>query len=211
MRSSTIIICLLAAGCSNSHEGRRGDGRDPDPVADTGMPADDGGTPIVTEDDGGEATEDAAVAVALDGGPTEPDAGPIVTPDAGPRPDTSGIACGMRTCDVATQGCLASCLYATDERMPACVAVDGEGRWPADECPTGREMFPRYWLQCDGAEDCAPGEACNMVYGSLGQYAYCGPLDASQRLCHRDADCPATAPRCRPNADLPDYSTCVAP
>jgi hypothetical protein len=140
------------------------------------------------------------------------DAGMIViAEDAGPGPGADGIACGTGTCDLATEGCLASCLYATDERMPACIATEGDGRWPARECPTGLEMFPRYWLRCDGPEDCPPSESCNMIYGSLGQYTYCGPRESSDPLCHRDADCPAAAPLCRPNADLPGYSTCVGP
>jgi len=132
-----------------------------------------------------------------------------------PDPERLGrIECGTLECDATTQGCLASCLYATDERMPACVALSDDGRWPAAECPTGRERFPRYWLTCDGAEDCAAGELCHVVYGSAGQYASCATCDGScdlrffRSLCRSDADCPSLAPLCIPNADLPGYSTC---
>ena len=169
------------------------------PRADAGTPGfgDDAGTTIATRDAGT---------------PIEPDrdAGVVVVPPAG------SIACGATECDAATEGCLASCLYATDERMPACIAVDGDGRWPDGDCPTGRERLPRLWLTCDGSEDCPPGELCHMIYGSLGQYAYCDacepPCDAAwfNQLCRSDADCPAGAPSCAPTADLPGYSVCQA-
>jgi hypothetical protein len=166
----------------------------PLPSDDAGMPAGevDAGTPIDTPDAGT---------------PIEPDAGAAV-------PRAGAITCGARECDAATEGCLASCVYATDERMPACVAVDGDGRWPDGDCPTGREVFPRLWLTCDGNEDCPAGELCHMIHGSLGQYAYCDacepPCDPRwfNQLCRSDAECPTEAPTCAPTPDLPGYSVC---
>jgi hypothetical protein len=194
MRSIVLCFLVAAAGCSSSHG--VSDIRDGGAIPDAALSPDAAQPPI-----------DAGRIVAEDAGHVPPDAG---APPAGGR-----IACGTTECDAATEGCLASCLYATDERMPACVAMDADRRWPAAECPTGREQFPRYWLTCDGDEDCPATERCHLQYGSLGQYTYCDTCEPPScdiryfnPLCRSDADCPLEVPRCLPDTDLPGYSIC---
>jgi hypothetical protein len=192
-----VVLCALVLGCTSSH-------RDAD-VEDGGTTGRDAlavdATPAI--DSGPLAVDDAATADAR-----------FPPPDSGLPPGPLRIACGTSQCDGSTEGCLASCLDAADERAPSCVALDPEGRWPAAECPGGRERFPRYWLTCDGAEDCPAGEVCHVLYGSLGQYAYCAACEGTcdlrgfHSMCRGDADCPAAVPHCLPNADLPGYSTC---
>jgi hypothetical protein len=207
MLAIVLPLLLAGTGCPGSHQNDlppdgatpsdAGTTRDAATVGDGATPS-DGGVP----DDGGEPPDDAAVT---------PDAGePPV--DAG-VPGPSRIRCGSTECDADTHGCLASCLYADGTFMPACVATDADGRWPEEDCPTGMEQFPRLWLTCDGAEDCATGELCHMIHGSLGQYTYCFPCEGCDRrflhvLCRSDADCSPDAPRCLPQADLRGYSTC---
>lgn len=208
-RALFLVSCFSVAGagvtgCSNSHTMDLEDAA----VADVGRAEDTRPVDSAVGIDALEATDGGA-----DGGTTADaprDSG--ATPDA---PRAAGrISCGALECDTAIQGCLASCLYATGGTMPACVDLNADGTWPDGECPTGMEMFPRYWLVCDGADDCAPGEDCHLVFGSLGQYAQCAacPAPCDHRsfrvLCASDADCPSDAPRCVATADLPGYSTC---
>ncbi len=206
-----ILACCFLIGCSNSHGGVMPEdamvgARDAAAPPDAHrVAADDAGATLVGVDAGAIAVD--AGAVGADSGATGVDAGVPIAVDG-------RIACGASACEVGRQGCLASCLYATDERMPACIELSADGTWPARDCPSGREMFPRYWLRCDGAEDCPSGQSCHMLYGSLGQYASCDtctePCDrrSFHELCHGDADCPSDAPSCLPSADLPGYSTC---
>lgn len=196
----TVLSILWVLGCGDSHRLTYDAGRN---EADAGRGRDAG---LTRDVDGGViATEDAGPAAAIDSGPA---AG-----DAGMPPGMGTIECGMRVCDATTSGCLASCLYATGERMPLCVELSEDGRWPGRECATGMEMFPRFWLTCDGSEDCAPDEVCQLVRGSLGQYAYCQACPscdfrAVEELCRDDGDCSRDAPRCLPTPELPGYSTC---
>lgn len=207
-RALFLASCLSVAaagvvGCSNSHTTALEDAA----VADVGRAEDTRPFDSAVGIDAVEATDGGDDAITSD---APRDGG--ATPDV-PRAE-GRILCGTRECDAAIQGCLASCLYATGEPMPACVDLNADGTWPDGECPTGMEMFPRYWLVCDGAEDCAPGEDCHLVFGSVGQYAQCAacaaPCDhrSFRVLCASAADCPADAPRCVPTADLPGYSTC---
>jgi hypothetical protein len=201
----TVFTILWVLGCGDSHRLMS----DAAPAEVDGGRGRDGG--LAPGEDGGPAGGDAG-RVASDSGPIAVDAGPIDV-DAGMTGVLGSIECGMLPCDATTYGCLASCLYATGERMPRCVALSEDGRWPARECPTGMEMFPRFWLTCDGSEDCAPGEICQLVRGSLGQYAYCEECPSCdfrlvEELCHDDADCARAAPRCLPTPELPGYSTC---
>src|SRR5688572_18796855 len=191
-----VFLALLLSACGASHEASDGGSADGASLAaDAAATADSG--------------QDARIIEAVDAGTD----GAAAALDAGAVPNR--IVCGAAECDIPRQGCLASCLYATDIRMPACIVRSDDGAFPGDDCPSGREQFPRYWLLCDGAEDCAPGEACHVVYGSLGQYAVCAPdcgegcaQDYYNRLCRSDADCPMFgAPNCVPDPDLPGYST----
>ncbi len=159
------------------------------------------------------ATHDAA----RDGDQTVHDAGVERIDAGGPRTDAgtdaaivvraAGIVCGAGACDLETEGCLASCqrdgIY-----EPACVATNDDHTWPSEECPSGMERFPRYWLTCDGPEDCPPDAPCRLLFGSTGNYARCG--FGQSQLCHVASDCPADEPRCVESTDLPGYRECRA-
>lgn len=184
-----MALALALSGCGMSH------------AIDDGGVASDGGA--IAERDAARDVDAGLVDAAHAG-----DAGVVETIDAGPDESAGWIACGATRCEAATMGCLASC-QRDGVYEPACIAYQDDGTWPREECPSGEEQFPRYWLQCDGAEDCPSGERCGLIFGSLGNYAYCGPTFQTE-LCHADADCPLDAPHCRVSSDLPGYSTCAA-
>lgn len=204
MRRTCVTLLFTIAGCSASHAASMDDAARQD---DASLASDSGGG----GGDTGRPPIDAATAsdVGTDGGA---DGGTDSGADGGTVVG-GRVTCGASEC-VAGQGCLASCLDASDVRTPACVALATAGMFPAGMCPSGHEMFPRYWLRCDGTEDCAAGEACHLVFGSSGQFAWCdtcaAPCDHQffQVLCHGDSDCPTDAPHCMPTTDLPGYSTC---
>lgn len=186
---------IVLAGCGTSHIAQ-----------DAGMLEDDATVALLDAGDLEDAGSPALDAAPIDAG--APDAAMIDagTIDAGMVERTGTIECGAQVCDRATHGCLASCQRG-DVFEPACVRTDAEGRWPSEECPSADEQFPRYWLTCDGPEDCAEPEGCRLTFGSLGQYTYCN--FGSERLCHDASDCLPAAPRCEPTPNLPGYSTCV--
>jgi hypothetical protein len=207
-----LMLCFVLGACSSSH---RGEGADAGPRGpDAGVAPD---APPAEVDSGPEWLD--AGELVSDAGDPMPDAGDAM-PDAGDAERDAGpiragtIACGTTECALETEGCLASCVDARDARTPACLPA-GSDRWsPPGDCPSGREQFPRYWLRCDGAEDCPAGERCHVIRGSLGQYAYCDACGEGcdiryfEPLCRRDADCPAEVPRCLPSDLLPGYATC---
>ncbi len=204
MRHAFLLSLFASAGCSASHA---------TPPEDAARATDTAMSTDASASDGGGARFDTGA------GPIDAAVIADVGTDAATRTDTGTglvpgrITCGVSECSVGN-GCLASCLDASDVRTPACVAIMTGGMFPAGNCPSGHEMFPRYWLLCDGAEDCAAGESCHVVYGSSGQFAWCGacasPCDhaAFHLICRTSADCPSDAPRCAPTTDLPGYSTC---
>src|SRR5688572_14448087 len=163
------ITLLFLLGCGVSHTPNDDAGANVDAGAIETLPdaGDDAGHPIV---DAGHPLSDAGCA------------------------DRDGrIACGAASCTLGSEGCLASCQRG-GVFEPACVAIDEGGTWPRDECPGNEEQFPRYWLRCDGPEDCPDGESCRVIHGSLGNYAYCQPCtpdtcspEFSPAFCHDDA------------------------
>lgn len=211
------VICLvcavgafiLAFGCSNSHTSTDDGG-----LLDVLRLDSAGDHDAPTAVDAPRPSEVGAVDAPVDvPGPVDDAPFDAARLDGGLR-RAGRVACGTFECDATMQGCLASCLYATGEMMPACVDLNADGTWPDGECPTGMEMFPRYWLVCDASDDCAAGEECQLVRGSLGQYAQCNACPAPcnheffEILCASDADCPADAPRCLATTELPGYATC---
>lgn len=205
MRHVYAALSFAIAGCSASHAAPADDAaHEIDAFASVDAAAPDAGG----RDDAGQPPIDAAAAsdAGSDAGvdASHADAGPAVA---------GSVSCGASECGTG-EGYLASCLDASDVRTPACVPVMPGGMFPEGACPTGHEMFPRYWLRCDGSEDCMAGEACHLVFGSSGQFAWCETCAAPcnhqffQMLCHGDSDCPTDAPHCMPTTDLPGYSTC---
>lgn len=198
-----VTLLFAIAGCSASHAATDDAARQDDAARhDDASATTDAATSDSGVDTGG-PTIDAA---------TTSDVGTDVGADGGTMV-AGHVVCGASEC-AAGEGCLASCLDASDVRTPACLAVMAGGMFPAGACPSGHEMFPRYWLRCDGAEDCATGEACHLVFGSSGQFAWCdtcaAPCDHEffQVLCRANSECPTDAPHCMPTTDLPGYSTC---
>jgi len=126
--------------------------------------------------------------------------------DAG-RAMVEGIACGEQVCAVPTQVCRVTCIDDSGERRPTCMEPTG-----GQQCPVG-EDFPVLIARCDGAEDCSPGQVCSVLHGSAGTYVQCACEAGDERcpapwetvLCHSDADCPASTPRCRPGSDVGDF------
>jgi hypothetical protein len=193
-----IALCLLTA-CGTSHSVP-----DADVAEDAGQAATDAG-PLASD-----------AGAQLDAG-AAPDAGQLDAGqrDAGTVEERAGwIQCDVERCELAVEGCLASCVRG-ELYEPSCIPYSEDGTWPGEDCPSGDERYPIYWLRCDGPEDCAGDEVCKLVYGSLGQYAYCIPCDGEcdaereQSLCHDDRDCDADAPSCAPTTALPGYSICA--
>jgi hypothetical protein len=189
---SGILLATLMGGCGLSH--------DRSVAPDASVPNNDAGRDAVPVDAG----RAADAGTAPDPGRAS-DAAIVFPTDASMSERAGSVECGSDRCDLSFDGCLASC-ERDGAREPACVAKDGEARWPAEECPSG-EQFPRYWLMCDGPEDCTGGDLCWLLFGSLGQYAFCMP-SGSERLCHDAGDCVGGPPQCTPSVDLPGYSTC---
>ena len=208
MRHAYAVLSFVIAGCSASHAVLADDaGRESDAFVAIDAAMSDSGA----RNDAGQPPSDAAAA-----SDTGSDAGADASgADAGPAV-AGRVACGASDCTTG-EGCLASCLDASDVRTPACVAVMPGGMFPEGACPTGHEMFPRYWVRCDGTEDCTAGEACHLIFGSTGQFAWCDTCAAPcnhqvfQMLCHGDTDCPADAPHCMPTNSFSAFWQSRAP
>jgi len=124
-----------------------------------------------TTTDTGVVTTDSAVSVdvtpGIDSGPIAVDSGPAGKP----------IACGMTTCNTATQ----ECCFESEDAPPRCT-------------PKGSCMGPS--LSCSSSVSCGPGESCclDQDVGQAVCKSGCGREEIT--LCTTNAECPAGT-RCR--------------
>lgn len=108
-------------------------------------------------------------------GVASPDAGVLdLGPDAAvhSRSDLAGIPCGTTVCAALES---TSCCFG---KKPSCSAFG---------CPPGVQSN-----DCDGPEDCEPGQHCLLVFGATSWGARCvaGPLpDTGTVLCHTPEEC----------------------
>lgn len=131
------------------------------------------------------AGDDAAVGApdtAPGDAPVGLDAEPPVVPDSGTVTPEPPIACGMTSCDPASQEC---CIRrAPGGTSQSCV--------PRGSCERGVA------LSCS-ASSCASGQVCCLRVRMDGAAATCTPMCSGRgafRLCTSDAECPM-GQRCR--------------
>lgn len=172
MRSGT-ALALIVLGCSASH-GDEDDGR-----LDAGVPA-------------SEVMAGARIDAA---GPSAVDASAAVrTPPA----DADGFGCGGDTC-APGEACI-NCDFFGDAIYPTCVPHPDSDASGFASATAGCPGVNR-WYECDGAEDCAPGEYCvtSPAGGADFPLGACAPEPCTASpgctLCNDDGDCPDGA-RC---------------
>lgn len=147
-------------------------------------PGSDGGN---TGDDGGTGSDGSA---GDDGGNTMTDGG---------GGGTVGIACGMDTCDPATQKC--------------CTTFGGPGT-TSSMCVASDAMCMGTAAACDGPEDCSGGDVCCAQSSGSGGFSFemtcvaaamCegGGFTGPFELCHTMADCNTTGDMCCPTMIIP--------
>ncbi len=120
------------------------------------------------------------------------DAASDATPDApGTAPDAPaaapGVACGAETCS-SPRFCQI-CEPTNPASARSCQVATAPG------CGTN---LPEVRQSCEGDEDCAPGEWCQMFEGSIATYVRCFASEIGARTCRTGADCPAQTPSCEP-------------
>lgn len=152
--------------------------------------------------------------------PAEPrtDAGPladastetVAPPDAVAPTLADGLRCASTQCE-SGEVCI-DCDQQRDANYPTCVPHPEREpeRFAAATEPCAIAWL---WGECDGVEDCAPGQYCvtRNVSDSDYLWSHCGQLDECEVdciVCNDDADCPSDR-HCGGELSLqPQFSTC---
>ena len=181
-----LLTGSLAAGCFST-----GIDSDSGPGSDSTLPDTDSGMP------GTDAMVMGTDAFASDS---------AVASDSATGTDAATGVAGEITCDTLTCTVPGEACQICNPGEPGPIATCEVGMM-FPNCAVWGVMYPPLFMECDGAEDCAVGEACYLLEGSLGTYAQCwdeatfAPECAaawSTRLCNTVADCPVCATGCGP-------------
>lgn len=201
MRASFLLCALLAVGCGSR---TLNDFVDDDGgiSADSAPSTTDTGSGGTVDDAGGTTEPDDGVIDPEDSGTVVVDAGKPVeagTTDTGTK--GSSIACGMTTCNSATDEC--------------CVSASGMG--VSSSCTKKGACKGAVTLACSDAKACAAGQVCCLTLDMTGGESTCakscgggGPGGGgSAILCSADSECPM-GQTCRMSR-IPGVKICAPP